>query len=156
VTHPDTVAPDPSTADSAAAAALETRIRASFARQGMIATLQGRMTLVAPGRCEVTAPITPGVSQQHGAGHAALAFALGDTAAGYAALTLMPEGTEVMTAEIKINLMRPATGSALVARGEVLRAGRRLIVVRADIFALRDGAEVLIAVMQGTMVPVEP
>jgi len=132
------------------------RISESFARQGLMQTLQARMVEVAPGRARVQAPLGPRTSQQHGAGHAGLTFALGDSAAGYAALTLMPPGAEVMTAEIKINLMRPAIGAALEARGEVLKAGRRLTVVRADVFALQaDGSETLVATLLGTMVPVE-
>lgn len=132
------------------------RIAASFARQGLMLTLDARLVAVAPGRVSVAAPLTPAVTQQHGAGHAGLTFALGDTAAGYAALTLMPDGVEVMTAEIKINLLRPATGDRIEARGEVLKPGRRLIVVKSDIFALTGPQEVLIATMLGTMVPVGP
>lgn len=133
----------------------EARVRASFARQGMMATLGATMDAVAPGAVTLSAPLTPAVSQQHGAGHAALAFALGDSAAGYAALTLLPEGAEVMTAEIKINLMRPALGDRLIARGSVVKAGRRLTVVRSDVFAQRGGAETIVATLLGTMVPVE-
>ncbi|MFA7433192.1 MAG: PaaI family thioesterase [Gemmobacter sp.] len=132
------------------------RVRDSFARQGMMITLGARVEATAPGRCSISAPVTPAVTQQHGAGHAALAFALGDSAAGYAALTLMPEGTEVMTSEIKINLLRPARGERLIARGEVVKPGRRLVVVRADVVAVEDGKEALIAILQGTMVPVAP
>ena len=85
---------------------------------------------------------------------AALAFALGDTAAGYAALSTMPEGVEVMTAEIKINLLAPGRGELLRATGRVLKPGRRLVVVTAEVHAIDAGAETLIAVLQGTMVPV--
>ena len=132
------------------------RVQASFARQGMMATLGATVEAVAPGAVTLAAPLTPGVSQQHGAGHAALAFALGDSAAGYAALTTLPHGAEVMTAEIKINLMRPAFGERLIARGSVLKAGRRLIVVRSDVFAVTGGVEAMVATLLGTMVPVDP
>ena len=132
------------------------RIAASFARQGLMQLFGATLVSIAPGRVSVSAPITPAVTQQHGAGHAGLTFALGDTAAGYAALTLIAEGAEVMTAEIKINLLRPATGNRIEARGEVLKPGRRLIVVKSDIFALTGDRETLIATMLGTMVPVEP
>ena len=134
----------------------EDRVRESFARQGMMVTLGAGIEALAPGRCAISAPVTAAVSQQHGAGHAALAFALGDSSAGYAALTLLPEGAEVMTAEIKINLLRPARGERLIARGEVVKPGRRLVVVRSDVFAVEGGKEVLIAILQGTMVPVAP
>lgn len=130
------------------------KLHDSFDRQTMMTTFQARIAAIGPGTCRIEAPLLDIARQQHGAGHAALTFALGDTAAGYAALSLMPEGAEVMTAEIKINLLRPAMGERLVARAEVVRAGRRLSVVRADVLAVQEGAEVLIAILQGTMVPV--
>jgi uncharacterized protein (TIGR00369 family) len=135
---------------------LHRRIADSFARQGLMRTFDARLLAVSPGHCRVGAPLGPGVTQQHGAAHAGLTFALGDTAAGYAALTLMPDGAEVMTSEIKIHLLRPGTGDRLEARGRVLKPGRRLIVVQSDVYALRgDGAEVHIATLLGTMVPVD-
>ncbi|MCK8464891.1 PaaI family thioesterase [Aliiroseovarius sp. S1339] len=106
------------------------------------------------GFCQITAPIPDTMRQQHGFGHAALTFALGDTAAGYAALSVMPDGHEVLTSEIKINLLAPAKGDRLVAEGRVLRIGRRLIPVEADVWAEQDGQRTLIAKLLGTMVPV--
>jgi uncharacterized protein (TIGR00369 family) len=135
---------------------VEKRIKDSFARQALMATFGAKVTAVSAGHVEITAPILPIATQQHGVGHAGLTFALADTAAGYAALTMMADGREVMTAEAKINLIAPAAGDKLIARGEVIRAGRRLVVVRADVFALRDGTETCIAILQGTMIPVDP
>lgn len=133
------------------------RILDSFTAQSLMRSCQARITDLAPGSCVIEAPLLPGMLQQHGAGHAGVTFALGDTAAGYAALSLMPEGREVMTAEIKINLLAPAFGETLVARGRVVKSGRRLSVVTAEVEAVAaDGARKLIAVMQGTMVPVDP
>jgi uncharacterized protein (TIGR00369 family) len=100
---------------------------------------------------EITAPILPGSQQQHGYAHAGLIFALGDSAAGYAALTLMEEGCEVLTAEMKINLLAPGRKGPLRAVGHVEKSGARLVIVRADVF---DG-DVKVALMQGTMVPVQ-
>lgn len=132
----------------------DARIRASFARQGMMRTLGAQVLSVTRGRCVISAPLSEQVSQQHGAGHAALAFALGDSAAGYAALTVMPGDSEVMTAEIKINLLRPAVGTRLEAVGTVLKPGRRLVVVQAEVTAMSDTDRRLCAVLMGTMVPV--
>ncbi len=129
-------------------------LRESFARQSLMTTFGAKLSAIAPGRVEITAPIGPGVLQQHGFGHAGLTFALGDTAAGYAALSLMAEGAEVLTAEIKINLLAPARGQSLRAVGEVLKPGRRLVVVRATVLALDGDRETEIAALQGTMVPV--
>lgn len=136
--------------------ALETRVRASFDRQTMMQTLGARMVAIAPGCCTLRAAIAGHVLQQHGAAHAALAFALGDSAAGYAALSLLPEGTEVMTVEMKINLMAPALGESLEAVGTVARAGRRLSVVTAEVFALTGSTRKSVALLQGTMIPVDP
>lgn len=132
------------------------RIHASFAKQALMSTFGAKLTGVSHGKVEITAPILPLAHQQHGVGHAGLTFALADTAGGYAALTLMKPGQEVMTVEAKINLLAPARGERLVARGEVLRAGRRLTIVRADVFAYENGAETIIAALQATMIAVDP
>jgi len=131
------------------------RIRDSFAKQGMMQSLGAELTEIAPGRIAITAPITPEVSQQHGFAHAGLTFALGDSAAGYAALSLMAEGDEVLTAEMKINLLAPADGVRLVATGEVIKPGRRLMVTRATVETeYADGRRREVAILQGTMVPI--
>lgn len=130
------------------------RIHDSFARQGMMSTLGARIDTVAPGAVTLSAPITPDVSQQQGFGHAALSFALGDTAAGYAALSVMPEGMEVVTSEIKIHLLSPAIGDRLIARGKVIKPGKRLVIVTSEVFAVTDDGEKQVALLTGTMVPV--
>ncbi|WP_323038026.1 PaaI family thioesterase [Pararhodobacter sp.] len=134
----------------------DARLRDSFNRQTMMSTLGATMVQGGGGRCVLTAPIAPHVLQQHGAAHAGLAFTLGDSAAGYAALSQMPDGVEVMTVEMKINLLAPAVGEALEAVGEVVRSGRRLTVVRAEVFALKNGTRKSVALLQGTMIPVDP
>jgi uncharacterized protein (TIGR00369 family) len=91
--------------------------------------------------------------QQHGFGHAGVTFSIGDSAAGYAALTKMGKNQEVLTSEMKIHLMSPADGKILKAVGSVLKAGRRLLVVRSNIYSGDDKNEKLIATMLGTMVP---
>jgi uncharacterized protein (TIGR00369 family) len=131
------------------------RIQSSFDRQTMMQTFGATMLAAADGRCVIRAPILPTVRQQQGAAHAALAFGLGDSAAGYAALTLLPEEFEVMTVEMKINLLAPAVGDALEATGEVIRAGRRITVVRAEVVALDGPRRRSVALLQGTMIPVD-
>lgn len=131
------------------------RVRDSFARQSMMKTLGAQLLDVAPGRCRVSAPILPGACQQHGYGHAALTFALADTAAGYAALSLLPEDREVLTAEMKINLLAPAMGERLVAEGHVIKPGRRLVVVQAEVWSETGGDRRQVALLTGTMVPVD-
>ena len=133
---------------------IEARIRDSFDKQTMMQTLGAALDSVTEGRVVITAPILPTSLQQQGAGHAGLAFSIGDSAAGYSALTMMPDGAELMTVEMKINLMAPAIGDRLVAEGRVVRAGRRIVVVAADVFAEVNGARKHVAMMQGTMIPV--
>jgi len=133
---------------------LAARILASFRAQSMMTTLGARIVHVGPGLCRIAAPILPGARQQQGYGHAALTFGLGDTAAGYAALTVIDERSEVITAEIKINLLAPATGGRLLAEGRVIKPGRRLIVVQSDVWVETGGDRQHVAILTGTMVPV--
>ena len=125
------------------------RINYSFERQTMMQTLGAKLGEVRAGYVEIIAPIMRGSLQQHGYAHAALIFAIGDSAAGYAALSVMGDEFEVLTAEMKINLLAPGRDGPLRAVGTVEKSGKRLIIVRADVF---DG-EVKVALMQGTMVP---
>ena len=132
-------------------AQIAARVADSFARQSLMQTFGAEILEVRRGAVLLRAPITDRTQQQHGFAHAGLTFALGDTAAGYAALTQMPETDEVVTSELKINLLAPGTGRYLQAAGRVVRAGKRLVVVTAEV--TREDGE-LIALLQGTMVPV--
>lgn len=127
------------------------RIEASFARQGMMRTLGAVLDHVAEGEVRIAATVTEASEQQHGFGHAGLTFSLADSAAGYAALTVMEPEWEVVTSEFRISLLAPAVGR-LVATGRVVRPGRRLIAVAADVHGA-DGVHVATAL--GTMVPVK-
>lgn len=130
------------------------RIKASFAAQTMMTTLGAELSDISAGLGRITCPILEGTRQQQGFGHAGLTFSIGDSAAGYAALTLLPPDMEVVTAEIKINLLAPARGTRLIATGRVIKPGKRLSVVTAEVHAEEDGVQTLIAILQGTMVPV--
>jgi len=132
---------------------IEAKVRASFSGQTLMTTLGAEIQTLAPGACSVAAPILPGARQQHGAGHAGLTFALGDSAAGYAALTLFKPEDEIMTVEMKINLLAPAIGDRLIAEGRVVRPGRRLTVVQSEVFAETASGRKLVALMLGTMIP---
>lgn len=134
---------------------MEARLRGSFARQTMMRTLGAELEEVAPGRTRISAPIAPHVLQQQGFAHAALAFAIGDSAAGYAALSILPDGAEVVTVEMKINLLSPAVGDRLLAEGRVIRPGRRILAVASEIFAEGDNGRKHVATLLGTMVPVD-
>uniref|UniRef100_A4WRT1 Medium/long-chain acyl-CoA thioesterase YigI n=2 Tax=Cereibacter TaxID=1653176 RepID=A4WRT1_CERS5 len=127
------------------------RVRASFARQAAMDLIRATLPLVEPGRTEIHLPHWDGIEQQHGFIHGGVVGMIADSAAGYAAMTLVPADASVLTVEYKMNLMAPADGHGLIARGEVVRAGRTLIVTRAEVVALRDGAEQACALMQQTI-----
>src|SRR5688500_8082688 len=123
------------------------RCRASFARQKAMALIGARLTAVEPGATEVSLPYREDLTQQKGFVHGGIIGMIADTACGYAAFSLMPAGCSLVTVEYKINILAPARG-ALVARGEVVRAGRSLTVARAEVYA-EDGKHV--ASMQQTL-----
>lgn len=133
--------------------AIAAKIRTSFARQAMMATLGAELAAIGPGSCEITAPILPAATQQNGYGHAGLMFSIADSAAGYAALSVMPEDADVLSIELKINMLSPAKEGVLVARGRVVKAGRRIVVVQAEVVARTAEGEKPVALMQGTMIP---
>lgn len=130
------------------------KVRASFAAQSMMQTLGASLVDVASGSCVIAAPILAGSRQQQGLAHAGLTFSIGDSAAGYAALTLLEDNAEVVTAEMKINLLAPGSGDRLVAEGHVIKPGKRLIVAQSDVYAESEGARRHIATLIGTLVPV--
>ena len=130
------------------------RLRQNFARQTMMQTLGASLTSLGDGTATIEAPILPGARQQQGFGHAGLTFSLGDSAAGYAALSLMDNAQDVLTVEMKINLLAPARGTRLIAVGTVIKSGRRLTIVRASVWADSEHGRDEIAILQGTMMPV--
>ncbi|MFS8198094.1 PaaI family thioesterase [Streptomyces sp. CWNU-52B] len=128
------------------------RIRTSFDRQGLMAHLGARLAHIGPGRVHIVLPARPEVTQQHGYFHAGATSAVADSAGGYAAFTLFPEGTSVLTVEYKINLLAPAVGDHIEAVGTVLKSGRTLTVCRLDVFGVRDGGRTLVAAGQQTLI----
>lgn len=130
------------------------RIRASFESQGLMRLLGAELTHVAPGRVQISLPRRPEVSQQHGYVHAGATSAIADSAGGYAALTLMPATSEVLTVEYKLNLLAPAAGDRLEAIGSVLKSGRTLSVCRLEVLAVDGEARTLVAAGQQTVIAV--
>jgi uncharacterized protein (TIGR00369 family) len=133
-------------------AAADERVRASFARQGAMATFGAELAEVAAGRVTIALPIEPRLSQQDGFLHAGVVVAALDSACGYAALTLMPDDAEVLTVELKANLLAPASGDSLIAEAEIVRAGGTLTVCRGDAYAEQGAERVHVATMLATMV----
>jgi uncharacterized protein (TIGR00369 family) len=139
---------------AAADPGFEARVRASFAKQGIMATLGATLDEVSPGHVRIMLPVAAHISQQHGFVHAGAVATIADSAAGYAALSLMPEGAGVLTTEFKINLMAPAAGEMLHAEGRVIRAGRSLTVAMAEVFALQGSTRKLIALLTASMMAI--
>jgi uncharacterized protein (TIGR00369 family) len=127
------------------------RIAASFARQGLMTHWGAELLDVSPGRVSCALPMSDKVTQQQGAFHGGAVSALADIACGYAALTVAPEGMEVMSVEFKINFMRAAVGERISCVGEVAKAGRTLCITRAEVFDESQGERKSCALMQATM-----
>jgi len=135
--------------------AFKARVTASFDKQGLMITLGACIVHVAPGMVEIVLQASPAVSQQHGFIHAGALAAIADTAAGYAALSLMRPGVGVLTTEFKINLVAPAKGERVVAKARVIKAGRTLPVAQTDVFSETEGREELVALFTATLMAVE-
>ncbi len=136
----------------AAAADYEARVRASFATQGIMALLGATLQAVGPGHCEIRLPYRPQLSQQDGFFHAGVTSTIADSAGGYAGYTVMPADSRVLTVEYKMNLVAPARGELLVARGNVLKAGRTLVVTRVDVDVVAAGEAKLCATLLQTLI----
>ena len=129
------------------------RVAQSFESQAFMKTIGAELISVEQGKVIISLKLKSSLMQQHGFGHAGVTFSIGDSAAGYAALTKMESHQEVLTSEMKIQLLSPAHGSMLRAIGSVIKAGRRLLVVKSDVYSVSDKKEKLVATMLGTMVP---
>ena len=127
------------------------RTRESFATQGAMAHLGAELAEVSPGRCVVALPFRPELTQQDGFFHGGIVATIADSAAGFAAFTLMPAGSRVLSVELKVNFLAPARGDCLLATGRVERSGRSLSVVRAEVEAVEGGALTTVALLLGTM-----
>ncbi|MFZ4743860.1 MAG: PaaI family thioesterase [Limnohabitans sp.] len=131
------------------------RVAASFNRQGMMLHLDARLLRALPGEVEVALPFSDKVSQQQGNFHGGVIGALADIAGGYAGLTMLEEGAEVVTVEYKINFLSSLQGGELRATGKVTKAGKRIIVTTAEVVHIdAQGERTACAVMQQTLVPV--
>lgn len=131
-------------------------VRDSFARQRLMQTIGATLGAVRPGEVEIVLPFDAALTQQHGTLHAAAVTAIADSACGYAALSLMEPGREVLSVEFKVNLLAPAVGERFVAVGRVLRPGRTLTVCSGTVEAERGGKRTTVAVIQATMIGASP
>lgn len=141
--------------DEIADIAVVDRIRQSFRRQGLMGLIGAELTHVAPGLVRIAMTCSDAVSQQQGYVHAGATSAIADSAGGYAALTLMPDGSEVLTVDYHLNLVAPADGDYLEATGTVIKSGRTLSVCRLEVHAVTAEARKLVATGQQTLIRVD-
>ena len=132
----------------------EQAVRDSFAAQQLMATIGARLAHVAAGEIEIRVPFRSDLTQQHGFLHAGVVTSALDSACGYAAFSLMPQGAGVLTLEFKTNFLAPARGAELIARGRVVRAGRTITVCQAEAYMLSDGTENSVATMLATIMTI--
>lgn len=125
----------------------------NFNRQTAMTTIGAELTHVAPGEVDIELPFRQDLCQQAGFIHAGMITTVIDTACGFAAQTLMPENSDVVTVEFKINFMSPAIGDRFIGRGRVTKAGKTLTITQGDVYALhnKEATEKHIATMQATM-----
>lgn len=131
------------------------RIRNNFAQQEVMKTLGASLLSVMSGAVEIGFSFRADLTQQNGFIHAGVMTTILDTACGYAALSVAPEGTDVLSVEFKVNLLSPAVGERFIARASVKRAGRRLSVCVADACAITGTAETPVATMLATIMHVD-
>jgi uncharacterized protein (TIGR00369 family) len=127
------------------------RVLESFGRQSFMTTLGATIECAVPGKVEIRMPFDPNHTQQDGFVHAGVITSILDSACGYAAYSVAPEGCNVLTVEFKVNLLAPAIGEGFAARAHVKRRGKTLTVCSADAFAIDRDREKLIATMLGTI-----
>ncbi|HEX8986730.1 MAG TPA: PaaI family thioesterase [Rhodocyclaceae bacterium] len=127
------------------------KVKASFARQGVMGLIGAELADVRPGRCEIRLPYREDLSQQHGFFHAGITTTAVDSAAGYAGFSLMPAGSSVLSVEFKINLLAPADGELLIATGEVIKPGKNLVICRGEAYVVKGMKTTHCATMQQTL-----
>jgi len=128
------------------------RIHKSFSEQGIMSHIGATLTHLEPGLCEISVPYQDHLSQQHGFFHGGITGLIADSAGGYAAASLFDARDEILTVEYKLNLIAPADGDVLVAKGRVIKSGKTLSVTTADVFVEKDKQSKQIAVMQQTLI----
>lgn len=121
------------------------RVRDSFSRQGIMAHIGATLNRIEAGWCEIQLPFRNELAQQHGFFHAGVVATIADSAGGYAAFSLFPADSTVLTVEFKINLLAPADGEKMRATGKVIKSGRTLTVCELQAFAIKGGREKLCA-----------
>jgi uncharacterized protein (TIGR00369 family) len=128
------------------------KVRSSFHRQKFMEFIGAKLVEVRPGYCEIHLPYKKELSQQHGFFHAGVIGALADNSGGYAAFTLMPPHSSILTVEYKMNIIAPGDGELLIARAHVIKAGSTLTICRPEVFVVKNGCEKMSAAALMTLI----
>ncbi len=131
-----------------------TDIEAIFAAQGAMRLIGAKLARADRGLAEFEVAFRTELSQQNSFFHAGIIATLVDTAGGCAGATMMPVGSGVLTVEFKLNLLAPADGERILARGEVVKSGRTLTITQGKVFVYKNGVETLCALMQQTLIAI--
>lgn len=123
----------------------------ALAAQAFSVLLGTQLTVFEPGHAELVLPIKPAFAQQAGYVHGGVISYLADNALSFVGGSVL--GVDVLSAEFKLNFLKPGQGDQLIARATVIASSRRQAVCRCDIFAERDGQEYLCATALGTIMP---
>ena len=151
--------PEPAEAqpdDDASFAQHAAEIRRRVGLQGFTKLVGAELEELLPGRCVLAVAHRDELLQQHGFFHGGVTAFLIDNATTIAAATTLPAGDKrVLTAEYKLNFLSPATGDRLVCRARVVKPGKLLTVVSADVFSVADGQEKQTATALATIAVVD-
>ena len=131
------------------------RVRSSFARQSVMGLIGAELDMVLPGEVTIRIPFRNDLTQQHGFLHAGIVTTVVDSACGYAAFSLMPAKSSVLTIEFKVNLLAPAKGSSFLAKGTVVKTGKTITVCSGEVYALDADAQKLIATISSTIMTLQ-
>lgn len=135
----------------------ETLVRQSITMQPVMKMMGATMETVAPGTVTIRVPFDERLTQQNGYLHAGVVTTVLDSACGYAAFTLAPAGSDILSVEFKVNLLSPAKGDAFLATGRVFKAGKTLTICEGELTALDSlGEEKVVAIMTATMMVMRP
>ena len=132
------------------------RVRAIFREAPFVVDLGIEPVSIEPGRCETVLVLQPRMGQHTGQAHAGVVTTLADHTAGAAAQSMIEGAGMAITAELKISLLRPASGERLVCRAHVVKPGRQFMFTEAEVHCVRDGQSQLVAKLSATMAVVQP
>jgi uncharacterized protein (TIGR00369 family) len=130
-------------------------VEAIFRDANFIESLGIELVDYGPGWCETRIAMRQELQQQHGFAHAGVIMTLADHTLGGAAATVVPNDKDVITVDNKTTFLRPAVGSVLRCRAEVLRAGKTLVFAEATVRHDKDDGDIVVATASSTLAVID-